>query len=552
MLLAATWDRWIVPFQDSGREVMTAARLLDGEVLYRDVVWRYGPLPPYLDALALGLLGRSLGSLVALRIGVALLGVEALRRLARRLAEDDEAAAAGASLAVAACAFLPWGGSWPFPYSGAALEGTVATWWAVELALSAASPAGSALAAVAAGIAATGKVEHLLPALAAPFLALLLRRGRGEALRALGLSTALAGTLWLTPVALLGVETMRRRGFLLALEVPAEWRVTYGKVLLGGLHLSEGAGQVALAFLPSAALLTLFLWVARRTWAERPGALALLLGAGFALGLVPENEALRLFPALGAVAGVAGLLGAARSASLPPSGASAALAAVGLALLPAVARQPISLRPEVPYGAVSGPLAVLTAIVFLARRRPRPAAALAAGLVVAQVAVRSAEAHEAPRVTVSLPRGTLCLLEDEAALLAGLVDRLSRDTPAGSSVAGFPEGGLVLFLADRRSPFPDDQFHPGAQDERALSEMVAALDVRRPAAAFLLNRTHPEFRSGVFGLDYARSFWTELERRYVRVATLGRIPADAPRGLRASLALYYLPRGEPAVPAKPR
>ena len=55
--------------------------------------------------------------------------------------------------AIAACAFGV-GGSWPFPYSVAALTGTVGVWWALEIALASESWAGSIAAGIVAGFAA--------------------------------------------------------------------------------------------------------------------------------------------------------------------------------------------------------------------------------------------------------------------------------------------------------------------------------------------------------------------------------------------------------------
>ena len=84
-LFASTYKRWFLPFQDHAREVMVPERLLHGEVLYRDIGSSYGPLPPYLDALALRLFGEHLDVLIALRTVIALLGVAALMRLSKRL-----------------------------------------------------------------------------------------------------------------------------------------------------------------------------------------------------------------------------------------------------------------------------------------------------------------------------------------------------------------------------------------------------------------------------------------------------------------------------------
>src|ERR1017187_6035665 len=120
VLFVVTFKRWILPFEDSGREMNTALRLAEGEVLYRDIGYSYGPLPPLIDGLLLRTFGRSLDVLVAWRTVLALLGVEALRRLARRLAPGEALAAGISSFGIAARAFGV-GGSWPFPYSAAAL-----------------------------------------------------------------------------------------------------------------------------------------------------------------------------------------------------------------------------------------------------------------------------------------------------------------------------------------------------------------------------------------------------------------------------------------------
>lgn len=552
LLLAVSWNRWAVPFQDTGREVVTAARLLDGERLYRDVVWRYGPLSPHVDALALALLGRSLESLLAVRLLVAFLGVEALRRLALRLSGDGLLAALSTCLAVATCVFLPFGGAWPFPYSAAAVEGMVVLWWALLAALGAASPLASAGAGLLGGVAASTKIELVLPALLVPAGVVLLRRGRREAAAALAAAGGLAALAWGAPLAAWGAGTMARRGFLIAFDVPEPWRRAYLDVFRGGLDLTRpfSAGGLP-AFGVSAVVLAVAVLALLRPPSRPPLrflAPLLLFLLGLAGVLVSGNEELRLFVPLAAAASLAALWRAWRQRGRPD--ASLAAAAVALVLLPAVARQPFGIRPEVPYGAISGPLALVVALSALARMAggPLPAAALAAGLCVAQVADRVRDYRLEPRRTARFERGTLTLLPAEAALLEELVRRIRADTPPRSFVAGFPEPGLVLFLADRRSPFPDDQFHPGAQDEEALDEMLELLDRRRPAAVFLLNRAHPEFGEGAFGLDYHRRFLAALERRYERAAVIGSGGAPSPRGLRASAALYYLPRRDVTSP----
>ena len=58
VLYAATFQRWVLPFEDSGREMNTALRLAQGEVLYRDVGYSYGPLSPLIDGVLLRTFGR--------------------------------------------------------------------------------------------------------------------------------------------------------------------------------------------------------------------------------------------------------------------------------------------------------------------------------------------------------------------------------------------------------------------------------------------------------------------------------------------------------------
>ena len=48
LLAAISWNRWIEPFVDTGRELLVPARVAGGEKLYRDVRFYYGPLAPYL------------------------------------------------------------------------------------------------------------------------------------------------------------------------------------------------------------------------------------------------------------------------------------------------------------------------------------------------------------------------------------------------------------------------------------------------------------------------------------------------------------------------
>ncbi|HEY6146701.1 MAG TPA: hypothetical protein VIZ69_03355, partial [Thermoanaerobaculia bacterium] len=55
LLLAGTWNRWMEPFVDSGRELMVPWRVAQGESLYRDIHFHHGPLAPWAGAAIDGL-----------------------------------------------------------------------------------------------------------------------------------------------------------------------------------------------------------------------------------------------------------------------------------------------------------------------------------------------------------------------------------------------------------------------------------------------------------------------------------------------------------------
>src|SRR5215831_2219724 len=132
VLLGISWNRWIEPYVDSGRELMTPLRVARGERLYQDVRFYHGPLGPYLAAGLELVHARSLALRVALALAIALLHVEALRRLARKRLSADRTALA-LSLVIAAVFFArPGGHLFPFSLDTALAVTSIA--WALHLA----------------------------------------------------------------------------------------------------------------------------------------------------------------------------------------------------------------------------------------------------------------------------------------------------------------------------------------------------------------------------------------------------------------------------------
>ena len=552
-LLVATWKRWILPFTDSPREVLTALRLAEGEVLYRDVTYSYGPIAPYVDAAILRLFGTTLEALVVWRVLLSFLAVEGIRRLARRLlgqlAEEARGAGAAAvsSLVVAACFFQGQGGAYPFPYSVASLEGTVATWWALELALGAEGRRRSLAAGLVAGIAAACKVEFLAAA-AGPILALFLRRPRREALGGVAAALAIPAASYLVPILFLPLEHLFVYGPLIALRVPETWRTLYAEVFWGGTAGEFLSGGFLKIFWPSGALFGAAALAASGPAPGSPRLRRLLTGLFFAVGgllawSTPGGSALHALMPLGMTAfAIDAWRALRRDGWRSPSSSAVACLAVGLSMLPALLRQPFFFLINV-YAAFSAPLAMAVSLSFLLRkvRRAQLLAAFVAGLAGAQMVARVEYFRAGPWMAVSFPRGSLVLRDWDARLLRGLVDVVEKTTPPGSYVAGLPEGGLVLFLTGRRSPFRDTQFHHGVQNELAESRMIEDLKTKDVRAAFVVEI--PTFLPGTGppGEAYLNRFWAELNRRLEPVVRIGPSAPGERWGPSNASAVIYLP-----------
>lgn len=563
ILLVATWKRWILPFTDSPREVLTALRLAEGEVLYRDVTYSYGPLAPYLDAFVLRLLGKSLEALVVWRVLLSVLAVEGIRRLARRLLEPlagrirEAGAAAVAGLIVAACFFQGQGGAYPFPYSVASLEGTVATWWALELALGAGNRRRTLAAGFVAGLAALCKVEYAV-AVAGPLLALYLRRPQREARMAAAVALAIPAVGYLLPVLVLPLEHLFVYGPLIALNVPETWRTLYAEVFWGGTAGEFFSGGFLKIFWPSGALFAAAVLAARSAASATPRFRGLLAALFFAFGglaawCTPGGSALHALMPLGMAACAIDVGDALRRRTWRDSSSPAVpRLAVGLSMLPAVLRQPFFFLINV-YAAFSAPLAMAVGLGFLLRR-VRGAVFLAAfvgGIAAQQMISRVEYFRSGPWMPVSLPRGSLVLRDWDARLLRGLVDVVEQTTPPRSYVAGFPEGGLVLFLTGRRSPFRDTQFHHGVQNDLAESRMIDDLRTNDVRAAFLVEI--PTFLPGTGppGETYLIRFWGELNRRFTPVVRIGPYAPEKPWGPDNASAVIYLPVRGSSSPRPP-
>jgi hypothetical protein len=114
-----TWGHWGDIQVDCGREMYVPTDILRGKVLYRDIWYQYGPLPPYVQAMAFALFGINLSTLYALGMILVILAALLLFEIGRNFQLVLPAAMAPALLFLAE-SFRPSIFNFIFPYTYAA------------------------------------------------------------------------------------------------------------------------------------------------------------------------------------------------------------------------------------------------------------------------------------------------------------------------------------------------------------------------------------------------------------------------------------------------
>jgi hypothetical protein len=571
LLAFISWNRWIEPYIDTGRELMVPWRLAHGERLYRDVQFHHGPFGPYLAAISDGLAGRSLPARTALYALVALAHVAALARLSRRMLSPGRAALA-TSTAIAAAVFLRPGG-WLFPFSFDTAIAVAALTWALVLAARP-KPTRADVAAGACLLAALLSRPEL--GLAGVLILGASARRSPRRLVPLGaapLAAAAAGYAMLS--AGIPRDRLIADGWLRLIEPPGAFQNVYrayagldrvglrtAELLLAAIVLA-----VACALLVAAASIASRLSAAgRRASGAAVGALsiaALALAAAIRfrppdsladrLALIPPL--VRVIPPCIAVAAALRLLAvlAGRSPRGPFSGVPEAVlwmaAAFGARLLLAAGYVG-------PYDAFFLPLPVVVAAagLFGAADRAAPAlgaalprlAAAALSVFLAFRLVSMGNLYRAMRwAPVATPAGNLRLPGPVADATAGALAELAR-LPAGATLAGFPEGGFFNYVLGLRNPFWLEQFFPGHLDPEGEARAVALLDADPPDVLLRANVLAVGEGARAFGQDYLGGLAAAARSRYRAAAVFG--PGARP-GARIGDPQFFV---EISTPLSPR
>jgi hypothetical protein len=551
LLTAVSWKRWIEPFIDSGRELMVPWRIATGERLYRQIQFFHGPLAPYIGAGIDSLFGRCLATRVLLAALIAVLGLEALRRLARVWFAPARGALV-VSLAVAVAFFLRPGG-WLFPFSFDTAIAVAALTWALWLE--------------------TGEDRH-------PAASPTSRKPRGEIWTALCLLVALLSRIELGMLGVVAISyqsraTPRRLTRIvlppLILTAAAYFTLSFGvplhRLIAGGwlavIHPPAAFRSVYLAYsgldrpvyrLLEIALVTFVLLglasflLASAVLAEKAShannkagraievlAVALVSAAGWFCFRSPAWLAsiLRITPPLVRVVPLLVLLSAAwillrrglRGALQDRMGefSDAVLiisACFGLRLLLAAGYVG-------PYDAFFLPLPLLLALALLFRAiGPFPVLTrlVTASLVVFlffRVAVVAESYHVPAWSMVATPAGGLYLPEPIAGSTRLALADLQRRLPPDGTLVGFPEGGFFNYVLDKRNPLPAEQFFPGRLEPAEEQRVIDLIRRRPPDAAVLIDVIAVGEGAPVFGRDYLPRLGKLIEDDFRPVAIFG-------------------------------
>lgn len=487
LAIAQSWQRWLDPIIDAGRDLYIPEQLRHGVVLYRDLQYFYPPLTPYLLAAITFVTGSSLAAYTAIGIAISLLTATLLYVIAGR---EAGFAAALLFLSCSMAGASTFGCNYIFPYAHAATIGMLFVLGSCAFAL-ARKPVPAVLLAIAA---AWTKIDFIVIGAAILVAAWIARRLSWRAL------AAYVGGLAITAAALHGMFGR------------ALWSNMFPSALLTGAHAQFFYRQVS--------------GIANWRAEIGPIVIATLLAGAFGAALALFERTQRKWLLLIAIALLAfSLTDFFRSWTL----LQLALIPLGLKhrdeplivlltfSLASTSRIFLHLTPEW-YGFVFiVPLYLLIGYVVFDWLPLRGAYSqrtarfwLVPIAVVAIVALRHEHlVWKQKSYPVATRRGTFYDMNpDRAKILNAALPELARS----QSLAVIPEGLAVNYFAGVPTNLTVYTFTPAeVEDDTAAA---AELRARHPARVALVTRDMREFGSRGFGIDYGLQLAAVLRADY--------------------------------------
>jgi 4-amino-4-deoxy-L-arabinose transferase-like glycosyltransferase len=566
LLASWSWRRWTDVHIDFGNELYVAWRLSSGDVLYRDLAQRNGPLSFYWNAGLFRAFGVSLTTLIVANLALLAALCAGVHRLLR-IGAGRLAAQVAAAVLLAVFAFGYYGAIHNFnyvtPYHHAQTHGLLLA-VAMLLALERAAARGGVGWWAAAGLALGGvfltKLELFVPALAvalAAWVARIAGVGFARPRAARDAAAFVAGALAL-PLAF-GVALS------LAMPAPEAWRGVLGNLAHTGEALvadpfyRRGAGldqplvnlgtmlRAAVAFALFAGACVAAERIAHRL--GRPGLVAIGAAAAVAAALLSLRADLgwrglaRGLPLLAAAATLFFAWRAWHSRADPAAArAPLVLALWSLLALGLLGKVLLAVRID-SYGFVLALPATLLAVVlatgvlpaWLRARGDDGRVALALGLVlVAGFAAfwwRQADRYYG-RTDFPIARGGDAMWapnpawQERSEVMARTLDWLERRTAPGSTLLVLPEGVILNYWLRRVNPTRFNLFLPTEIEAFGAAAMQADLERHPPDVVVLVHREGKEFDVGAFGVDprTAPALYAWVRAHYRPVAAFGAAP----------------------------
>ena len=540
-LAAVSWQRWINPIVDCGREMYVPWRLAEGDVLYRDLFFVYGPLVPYWHAALFRVFGIHLDVLYAAGLAIGCAHVLVVFALSRRLLSPALAAGAAALVAVE-FVFHPSIDNLVFPYSFnasyASLLNLTAAWCLLgsdrcrqraKVLTSASCVALSCLSRQDFGMAAA--------VFWASYALVSARRSDARVRRTVAIGASLA--LVITG---LGYAAFAREVGFMRLIDESLWprrmlaamglfeRHTVGTVfdfaLVAGL-LAHGTGILA-----AAVLIVASVYLGER----HTRLLGLLVAVALALIMLlsPASSSAMDFLYRGQIHATSALVLIASCLIARRMGGDAAHDVWWLALLALLQtwRSPLFGGVSV-YSAFYMPAGVALLVWLVAegaamvgRVRDRVtwqrATVLVCGVWCGLATLVTARVFRTQLTErVEAERGVLFVSAAIAPAFAGLLDLVRSSTRPDEPVLLLPEDNAVHFLAPRRSIRTYYQLIPGIVDVEGERQVVAAAEREGVRLASVSNRATPDYGATFFGIDYDREVYAWLQSRFRLTQRLG-------------------------------
>ncbi len=563
-----TWGHWGDLQIDSGREMYVPVDLLRGKLLYRDIWYQYGPLTPYVQALALELFGINLNVLWVIGMILVISSALLLFEIGRNFELVIPAAMAPAIFFLAE-SFPPSIFSFVFPYSYtasmAAFFGLACLFFTIKHAIS-------------------GRLRWLLFAALCTSLALLTKQEFGIACLAIlgfeAVASSFARLSWrelsrncLTCAAGL-VPTLLVYGFLIW-KISAKTIFIDNWVMTPGTYTMRTIGQYRMALEGTRFGLG--------EWSTAAFGVAISITLWFVISYANafaiRKLELRRLPSFAFVVGVDVLvalialtLGTSAWPGLPwlmaqivfPKG----IFLFGCGFMILAAWNVWRTRGQADYlaEAALGIYAVLVGIRAMMEMWSGGYAVffnapvfLVFAIVVAQVVARgglsldvqrrrllvgcmlSAEAlilvvgllprHQVVNTPMKTEFGTIYTEADRATLFPQIISFMKSHTRNGKDILVLPESPSLYYFSGMQSPSRWYEVQPGVLDPQQELTFINDADSAHVQYVLVCNRHVDEFGVAPFGIGYDQSIYKWLVANYIKVSQFGPRPDLLPKNV---------------------